>query len=398
MSIMKIVFFNFTINYGGGPQYAVHLAQLLSAHHEVHIVEAYGCCLPFVEAVQELDVKFHVLCPDEENHYIGDKGIRRYLRALRQLPNFLDLIKRLRQILADIGPDVAWVTNEKSLTFLHFSSSRNTLPLLMFEIGWSKAETVSRWLRYLWKRKVAGVVAVSSATLNELKKAGVPDSKLYLGSMTVGFDEVIELSKEPFDKPIEYKTFYPKILHLAARPTYAKGHHLAYKAIADLKQKGYLPALWITGTMPTGVTNEYILELEELAHKLDISENIFFLGWQPNFPAVFKACDIGILPSYTEGFPRVILEAMLLKKPIIATPVGGVEDSIKHEKTGLIVPVGDAIALSEEIQILLQNPVLKEQIIQNAWEMVHLNYSPQKHLENIERIIMESVKSIGSID
>jgi glycosyltransferase involved in cell wall biosynthesis len=392
---MKLVFFNFTINYGGGPQYTVHLNKLLSRNHEVHVIDAYGSCLPYIEAIREAGVQTHILCPEEKKVFIGNKGIQRYINALRMLPQFYKLRNRLQDILGQIKPDAVWTINEKSLTFINICKTQRHMPVFLFVIGWSKAETVSRWLCYLMRKRTQGVVAVSKATMNELMKLKIPSSKLHLGLMTVEFEDILKLAQKPLDQQIPCNGYYPKILILAARPTYEKGLHVAYKAIEKLKKKGYNPALWITGAMPTGASNEYVRSLEKMACELDIKDNIFFLGWQSNFPAVIQACDMGILPSYTEGFPRVILEVMLLKKPVIATAVGGVEESVIDYKTGLITPVGDDKQLAEKIELLIQQPDLRESLVANASQHIHRYFSPDKHLETIESIFLKA-KHISS--
>lgn len=389
---MRLLFYNFTINYGGGPQYVVHLAKLLSLNHEVHIVDAYGFCVPYLEAIRQAGVTVHILCPGESNVFIGGGGLRRCFNAARQLPQFLTLRKKLRHLFDQIQPDAAWAVNEKSLTFLALSQTRRAIPLFLFVIGWSKADTVSWWLRYLMRKKTAGVVAVSKATMDELRKLSIPDSKLHLGLMTVEFDEIRQLAQVPLDNPPSGDR-YPRILMLAARPTYEKGLHVAYDAVGRLKQRGYNPALWITGAMPTGSTNRYIQFLQDKASQLNIEENVFFLGWQSNLPAVIQACNMGILPSYTEGFPRIILETMLLKKPVIATPVGGVCESVINFQTGLTIAVGDDSDLADKIELLIKQPDLQKKLTDRAFEFIYLNFSPEKHLQKIEQIFAEAVQN-----
>jgi glycosyltransferase involved in cell wall biosynthesis len=80
-------------------------------------------------------------------------------------------------------------------------------------------------------------------------------------------------------------------------------------------------------------------KLKKLVCNLKALEFIHFLGWVPhsettNFLNELKAL---ILPSYTEGIPTVVLEAMACKTPVIVTPVGGIPDIIKEGETGFII-------------------------------------------------------------
>lgn len=69
--------------------------------------------------------------------------------------------------------------------------------------------------------------------------------------------------------------------------------------------------------------------------------------------------DVLILPSYSEGIPKVILEAMACELPVVATPVGGIPEAVAHEDTGFLVPVGDRQALASSILALAENRDLR---------------------------------------
>ncbi len=77
---------------------------------------------------------------------------------------------------------------------------------------------------------------------------------------------------------------------------------------------------------------------------------------------LLSAADLFVLPSYSEGLPLAILEAMSAGLPIVTTPVGGIPDVIKDGFNGFLVPPGDIKALAERIDILAKNPVLREKM------------------------------------
>ena len=98
--------------------------------------------------------------------------------------------------------------------------------------------------------------------------------------------------------------------------------------------------------------------LEGLCRELEIAEHVRFLGMVPydDLPAYYAACDLVVLPSWIEGFARVLMEAGFAAKPIVATDVGGVEDIVGDGETGYIVAVNDSKQLAERIEELLGNP------------------------------------------
>ena len=79
----------------------------------------------------------------------------------------------------------------------------------------------------------------------------------------------------------------------------------------------------------------------QLVTKLNISDNVIFLGIRDDLPDIFSACDSLLMPSRNEGLPRVAIEAMAAGKPVIATDVGGTSEVVNHGETGILVDPGD---------------------------------------------------------
>jgi len=99
--------------------------------------------------------------------------------------------------------------------------------------------------------------------------------------------------------------------------------------------------------------------LERKARELGLEKNILFLGWQDNVPEIIAAFDIFVLPSLNEGMGRVLVEAMALGKPLVASRVGGIPDLVEHGKNGFLVPPQDGQGLAKAIQLLLEDGELR---------------------------------------
>ena len=124
----------------------------------------------------------------------------------------------------------------------------------------------------------------------------------------------------------------------------------------------------------------YLINLQELTKKLDVSEQVEFTGGLYG-DALFKEyaeCSVFVLPSLDESNPIVLLEAMASGKPIIATNVGGIPYMIEDEKNGFLVNYGDIEGLTEKIHLLMNNKSLRDHIGENgknvakkhSWEKV----------------------------
>ncbi len=103
----------------------------------------------------------------------------------------------------------------------------------------------------------------------------------------------------------------------------------------------------------------------------------------------FRNSDIFILPSYAEGFPMAILEAMASSLPIISTTVGGIPDLVKSEN-GILISPGDSEALKNALQKLIENPTLRKSMGDNNRKKIENEYS-------ISRVIKELVKIYQNI-
>lgn len=95
--------------------------------------------------------------------------------------------------------------------------------------------------------------------------------------------------------------------------------------------------------------------LEAQARALGLSDRVIFAGYREDIPSVIAGMDIVALPSLNEGMGRVLVMAMALGKPIVATRVGGVAELLGDGEAGLLVPARDPAALAEAITLLLRD-------------------------------------------
>jgi len=97
---------------------------------------------------------------------------------------------------------------------------------------------------------------------------------------------------------------------------------------------------------------------EKLAHELNAFPNVRLLGAIPNhdIPKLLSVTDVLMMPSNEEGFPRVLLEAMAMGVPFVASAVGGVKDIIPPSMLRHVVTVGDTTAFASEVRSLLRTP------------------------------------------
>ena len=100
----------------------------------------------------------------------------------------------------------------------------------------------------------------------------------------------------------------------------------------------------------------YRRELEQEAADLGVAERVRFLGYRDDIPALLEAADVFVLPSWVEGLPLGVLDAMARGKPVVAGAVGGTPELVADGETGLLVPPRDVDALVRALDELLRDP------------------------------------------
>lgn len=142
-------------------------------------------------------------------------------------------------------------------------------------------------------------------------------------------------------------TPHDKILLCAAELHKRKGQKYLIEAVKQLLPDFPMLKLVLAGDGPE--RNAY----QKMA--LGMEGRIHLLGRQKNVAQLMMASDVFILPSIREAFGLVLLEAAAIRLPIIASYIGGIPEIIENEKTGVLVPSGDAKALAAAIGTLCKN-------------------------------------------
>ena len=122
-----------------------------------------------------------------------------------------------------------------------------------------------------------------------------------------------------------------------------------------------------------------------------VEAQVRLIGWvaHEDVPQYLNELKMLVLPSFTEGLPNVILEAMACGTPVLATPVGAIPDIIKDGKTGFLLKFNDPEHIADRIVELLGKPELLKKVSINAYNYVRENFSYEKTLEAWRKILSE---------
>lgn len=103
-------------------------------------------------------------------------------------------------------------------------------------------------------------------------------------------------------------------------------------------------------------------DLVDRVGRLGMADRVEFTGFQDDIAEVYRSLDVLVQPSYREGMPMTMLEAMASGVPVIASDVGAAGDMIDDGRTGLLFPAGDVAVLSSQLLRLLADPDLRDAI------------------------------------
>jgi glycosyltransferase involved in cell wall biosynthesis len=125
------------------------------------------------------------------------------------------------------------------------------------------------------------------------------------------------------------------------------------------------------------------------ARALGLGSQVHFAGWRDDVPDVLAVADVFVLPSVNEGFGRVVVEAMAMARPVVATAVGGVPELVRDGETGMLAPASDPRALADAVRSLLDEPARAARLGAAGRARAESRFSLTAHVDAIERVYAE---------
>jgi glycosyltransferase involved in cell wall biosynthesis len=240
---------------------------------------------------------------------------------------------------------------------------------------------------YQWLDRFAAHLAEHIIAISEgSKKILVEYDKVRPEKISVIYNG-IDLHK--FDclstNPSLKQEFFPddaRIIGTVAELHPCKGHRFLLQA-----------AMKIIAQCPTArflIVGDGILrsELENLATQLGLENYVYFTGWRADVPQLLQCVDVYAHPSVEEGFGIAIIEAMAMRKPVVASRVGGIPEVVEDDVTGLLVPPENPDALATGILRYLSDPVLAKHAGEQGRERVEKKFTVERMTENYQAVYL----------
>ena len=175
-----------------------------------------------------------------------------------------------------------------------------------------------------------------------------------------------------------------KLLY-TGRLSVEKGLPILFESLKLLKNQDYDYELTLVGD---GEDRAY---LEQLASEMDIGERLIFTGFagQDEVRKHLLESDIFILPSFAEGVPVSLMEAMSSGIPVISTYVGGIAELIKSEETGLLVSPSDPIQLRDAIARYIDDYDLRDKVSRQGREKVVTDFNIDNEVDKLAQLFVQ---------
>ncbi|MBA3738690.1 MAG: glycosyltransferase [Actinobacteria bacterium] len=122
-----------------------------------------------------------------------------------------------------------------------------------------------------------------------------------------------------------------------------------------------------------------------------LGDRIRFLGWVTDLPTLYAAIDVVVLTSRNEGTPVSLIEAGAAAKPVVCTRVGGVDDVVRHDVTGLLVPAGDPAGIAAAVLRLMEDQGMARSMGEAARGWVRDRFTAERLADDLSNLYRELI-------
>ena len=316
--------------------------------------------------------------PPGPQHYRIDHPRLRFI-ALPETPTELDFVLALPAIISRISRAVREVDIVQARmpdytgVIAAFCADRAAVPCFAQVIADWRAEGRSM----SWSRKwgLGTLLKIHYYLYTKFEEAACRGRLSFVQGKTA-FDRIndgsnTKLTVSTAHKDKDIRTAHPRFFETpwtiltVARLVSIKNQQILLHSLRELRISGRNFHLQLVGSGPQEVA------LKRLSIELGIAKHVNFVGGVQHGKELwefFDQADVFVLPSLSEGTPKVVLEAMARGLPVIATEVGGIPSVVQHMQNGLLIPPADKSALESTLIQIADDTALRESLVRGGTE------------------------------
>jgi glycosyltransferase involved in cell wall biosynthesis len=284
----------------------------------------------------------------------------------------------LKKLIHDLCPDIIQTHGLKSHFLVRACGGHKNRVWVAFHHGYTLSTIRRAMLAHLdrWSLLAASqVITVSKAFAKQLSARGIPSSKIVVLHNSVDVNRLhsgtLETPANSIALGQSTKEKGLKLILSVGRLSREKGFPDLIDAVRHLKdmRPELSFKLLIVGEGQERST------IEQMIRRLGLEQEVCPVGYTRSVSPYYDMADVVAIPSWTEGSPNVLLEAMAAGIPVVATAVGGIPEIVTSGETALLVPPRDPIALANALDRLLHDPPFAMAIATRAQVLVRERYS-----------------------
>lgn len=385
---MKIIFLEAVQNYGGARKSTVELAVRLKDNgHEILLVDFWGSCKPFLNAVENNQLDYKILDKREEPFLLASpsyvKKVKNYLQYVFLWVNYR---KKIKNIIKEFSPDLIIVNNTKTLSILPKLSKGK---IGYFARGWFLPRTISFLNKIIIKRNVNIFIGVSHATRAAIFAGGGSKLKnIYVVQNAIDLKPVENIKSNNSYVNWDQSENRPINLFHCGGFLPSKGQDVMINIAKELRNRKIDFKIKLAGIVYKGDKSEKFLNnLKTEIENEYLTKYFSFIINEPNVLKEFATIDLLIHPSATEGLPRVVMESMAFGKPVIGNPVGGMTDYILDGFNGYITNYNAISDYCDAIEKLYLDKNLYHKISLNAENLIKNSFNEESQLNQFNKLL-----------
>jgi len=221
------------------------------------------------------------------------------------------------------------------------------------------------------------VICVSSDLHAECLRVGVSPSRCHLIHNAIDVEEFRRSRTSADARKLFSEAPANAIIGAMGRLSEEKGFDILIRSVHRLIKSGHDASLWIAGEGPARRS------LQSLVNDLGVAEKVRLLGHVEDIKSFFEAIDLFALSSLREGLPNVLLEAMAMEIPIVATRIAGVPSLVADGQNGLLVDPNDVRKLADCLQRLLLDNRLQDSLRTAARTTIENGFNFQQRMQKV---------------
>jgi len=235
-------------------------------------------------------------------------------------------------------------------------------------------------------------IANSKATAQSLPRG---KARLRVVHNGIPFHQCVEKNHREFQKQLKMDPAVPIVGFMAGLAQW-KGPFEFLEMAKEILSRGKKLGFVLVGgeVFDTGSEKGILKQLKEKAKAMGLEEKVLFTGqirdpiWALNGMDILVHCS-----NRPEPFGRVVVEAMALGKPVVAAGAGGILEILENEKTGLLFPPGDVLAMASQVEKLLDQPELLQKLARSGQVRAQKVFSLEKHVQGVLDFYQEILAS-----